>query len=117
MSAKDLIDARSFIVLAIKAAKANGIVVEEEKELIRKYCAVAGCDEGEAPEESSISMAELTFFFRNLTMDEKLQILSEVLRVMYADHCFDESECNFVYDLAARLDIAEEDVNRLVALH
>ena len=108
-------DAQRFVILALKAAMANGVIVKEEKDLIRRYCEEAGIDEAAVPDESSISMDELDDYFAAMDEDAKSAIMKEVLRVMIADHRFDESECNFVYDLAGRIGIAEEDLNRLVA--
>ncbi len=108
-------DAQKFLVLALKAALANGVIVKEEKDLIRKYCEDAAIDEGKLPDESSISMDELDGYFAAMDEESKIIIIKEVLRVMIADHRFDESECNFVYDLAERIGIAEEELNRLVS--
>ena len=108
-------EAQKFLLLALKAAMANGIIVKEERDLIRRYCEEAGIDESKLPDESSITMDELDDHFAALDEDSKKAIIREVLRVMIADHRFDESECNFVYDLAGRIGIAEEDLNQLVA--
>lgn len=108
-------EAQKFLVLAVKAAMANGIIVKEERNLIRRYCEEAATDESRLPDESSISMDELDDYFAAMDEDSKKAILKEVLRVMIADHRFDESECNFVYDLCGRIGIAEEELNRIVA--
>ncbi|MCR5249614.1 MAG: hypothetical protein K6E50_03280 [Lachnospiraceae bacterium] len=115
MNMKNPIHTQNFIMLAIKAAKANGIVVKEEKELIRKYCRNIGCDKMVLSEKDDFTTDDLADFFISLEPGQKQLVLEEILRVMYADHCFDESECNFVYDLAERIGIAEEDLNRMVA--
>lgn len=106
-----------YIILAMKAAKANGVVVEEEKELIDKYCRHAGWLKADELDDESISMEELGEYFGSLSRDQKKTILYDILMVMYADHSFDESECNFVYDLAAFMGIDESDLNRMLSFY
>lgn len=120
MNNKIYFDTENFLMLAVKAAKANGIVVEEEKELLRKYSkAVNNSDlyNNDCPDDSGVSMEALTAYFESLTAPQKKRILFEILDVMYADHLFDESECNFVYDLASRIGIEEAELNRIFSLY
>ncbi len=120
MNNKIYFDTENFLMLAVKAAKANGIVVEEEKELLRKYSkAVNNSDlyNNDCPDDSGVSMEALTAYFESLTAPQKKRILFEILDVMYADHLFDESECNFVYDLASHIGIEEAELNRIFSLY
>ena len=121
MNNKIYIDTERFLMLAVKAAKANGIVVEEEKELLRRYSkAVKNNSDlfcNECPDDSSVNIETLTAYFESLTAPQKKRILFEILDVMYADHLFDESECNFVYDLASRIGIEEAELNRIFSLY
>ena len=120
MNNKIYFDTENFLMLAVKAAKANGIVVEEEKELLRKYSKAVNNSElhnNDCPDDSSVSMEALTAYFESLTAPQKKRILFEILDVMYADHLFDESECNFVYDLASHIGIEEAELNRIFSLY
>ena len=120
MNNKIYFDTENFLMLAVKAAKANGIVVEEEKELLRRYSkSVNNSDlyNNDCPDDSGVSMETLTAYFESLTAPQKKRILFEILDVMYADHLFDESECNFVYDLASRIGIEEAELNRIFSLY
>ena len=114
------INTENFLMLAVKAAKANGVVVEEEKELLRKYRKAAGSGEicsSDCPDDSGVSIETLAAYFESLTFSQKKRILFEILDVMYADHLFDESECNFVYDLAGRIGIEESELNRIFSIY
>ncbi|MBP5607852.1 MAG: TerB family tellurite resistance protein [Lachnospiraceae bacterium] len=115
-SVKD-IDRDKYIIQAIKAAKANGIVVKEEKDLIDKYCRNAGWIRADKLDDDNISMDELGEYFSGLSRDQKKTIFYDILMIMYADHRFDESECNFVYDLAGCMDIEEGDLNRMLSFY
>jgi len=120
MNNKIYIDTENFLMLAVKAAKANGIVVEEEKELLRRYKKSAGSKEtcsNDCPDDSGVSIETLAAYFESLTAPQKKRVLFEILDVMYADHLFDESECNFVYDLAGRIGIEESELNRIFSLY
>ncbi len=120
MNNKIYIDTENFLMLAVKAAKANGIVVEEEKELLRRYKKATGSKEtcsNDCPDDSGVSIETLAAYFESLTAPQKKRVLFEILDVMYADHLFDESECNFVYDLAGRIGIEESELNRIFSLY
>ena len=96
-------------------------MTEEEKELLRKYSRQAGNDGdlcgADFPDDSGVSIDTLTAYFESLTAPQKKRVLFEILDVMYADHLFDESECNFVYDLAGRIGIEEAELNRIFSLY
>jgi len=116
MNKKNVIDTEKFLMLAVKAAKANGIVVEEEKELLRRYSKVTEHYNEEDPDDSYVSLESLTAYFETLSFPQKKRILFEVLNVMYSDRLFDESECNFVYDLASRIGVDESELNHILSL-
>lgn len=116
MNKKNVIDTERFLMLAVKAAKANGIVVEEEKELIRRYSRVTEHCNEEDFDDSYVSLESLTAYFETLSFPQKKRVLFEILNVMYSDHVFDESECNFVYDLASRIGVDESELNRILSL-
>ena len=117
MNAIKNLDRDKYIILAMKAAKANGIVVKEEKDLIDKYCRNAGWIRADKLDDDNISMDELGEYFSGLSRDQKKTIFYDILMIMYADHRFDESECNFVYDLAGCMDIEEGDLNRMLSFY
>ncbi len=111
------IDAEKFLMLAVKAAKANGVVVEEEKELLRRYSLAADHIYSDVPDDSTTEIEALTEYFAALTVPQKKRVLFEVLDVMYADHLFDEPECNFVYDLAISMGFEENELDRILSMY
>ncbi len=116
MNKKNVIDTEKFLMLAIKAAKANGIVVEEEKELLRRYSrSTMYHDDGDTT-DFDVSLDTLTAYFETLSLSQKKRILFEILNVMYSDHLFDEPECNFVYDLAGRIGVDESELSRILSI-
>ena len=111
------IDAEKFLMLAVKAAKANGVVVEEEKELLHRYSMATDLRYCDVPDDSNTELDALTEYFGALTVPQKKRVLFEVLDVMYADHLFDESECNFVYDLAISIGFDENELDRILSMY
>ncbi len=115
MNKKNVIDTEKFLMLAIKAAKANGIVVEEEKELLRRYSRSTMYHDADTA-DFDVSLDTLTAYFETLSLSQKKRILFEILNVMYSDHLFDEPECNFVYDLAGRIGVDESELSRILSI-
>ncbi len=116
MNKKNVIDTEKFLMLAIKAAKANGIVVEEEKELLRRYSRSTMYHDDADTADFDVSLDTLTAYFETLSLSQKKRILFEILNVMYSDHLFDEPECNFVYDLAGRIGVDESELSRILSI-
>ncbi|MBQ9865887.1 MAG: hypothetical protein IJM34_02595 [Lachnospiraceae bacterium] len=116
MNKKNVIDTEKFLMLAIKAAKANGIVVEEEKELLRRYSRSTMYHDDADTTDFDVSLDTLTAYFETLSLSQKKRILFEILNVMYSDHLFDEPECNFVYDLAGRIGVDESELSRILSI-
>lgn len=116
MNKKNVIDTEKFLMLAIKAAKANGIVVEEEKELLRRYSRSTMYHDDADTSDFDVSLDTLTAYFETLSLSQKKRILFEILNVMYSDHLFDEPECNFVYDLAGRIGVDESELSRILSI-
>ena len=117
MNKKNVIDTNKFLLLAIKAAKANGIVVEEEKELLRRYGKASTFRDDAETAEFDVSFDALAAYFETLSIPQKKRILFEILNVMYSDHLFDEPECNFVYDLAGRIGVDESELSRILSIY
>ena len=116
MNKKNVIDTDKFLMLAIKAAKANGIVVKEEKELLHRYGKTTTFPDDADTADFDVSLDTLTAYFETLSISQKKRILFEILNVMYSDHLFDEPECNFVYDLAGRIGVDESELSRILSI-
>ena len=61
--------------LTIKAAKANGIVVEEEKELLRRYSRSTMYHDDADTSDFDVSLDTLTAYFETLSLSQKKRIL------------------------------------------
>ena len=99
-----------FISLAMKAAEANGIVVEEEYSMIEEYCKEMGIAFFDARNIKEID--EIISFYKNSDLTVKRIILLETIGLMYADGEYDEAEKGFVNTIANGIGLTTEDIEK-----
>lgn len=95
-----------FYYLAVKAAEVNGVVEDEEKELISEYCREMMIDIPEKPD--GISIEELKKRFSLASDSHKRITVFELLGLMYVDGVFDEEEKSFVNAFVKGINMSED---------
>ena len=99
-----------FISLAMKAAEANGVVVEEEYSMIEEYCKEMGIAFFDARNVKEID--DIVSFFKDSDLTSKKIILLEMIGLMYADGDYDEDEKKFVNIIATGMGLTTEDIEK-----
>ncbi|MCR5701149.1 MAG: hypothetical protein K6G76_03270 [Lachnospiraceae bacterium] len=103
-----------FMNLAIKAAEANGIVELEEKNMLKAY----GIEMGIKPVyETDLKTTEIIACLNDIC-DEKTRkvIVFEIIGIMISDSVYDETEKEFVYNLAESFSVTTEQQDKMYEL-
>ena len=95
-----------FLDLARLTAKANGVVDDDEKEMITRYCREMNISEFKIYDTKNLD--EAAAFFAGRSNKAKNIVLVELLLLCSADGKKDKDEKQFVKDLAAKMDINKE---------
>ncbi|SEM39056.1 Tellurite resistance protein TerB [Butyrivibrio sp. ob235] len=109
-----LSEKESFISLAIHAAEANHVIVDEEYAMIEEYCKEMGIAYFDARNVKSLD--EITRSFAESTEANKKIVLLETIGLMYADGTYDDEEKNFVENLASGVGVDKSVIDNLVLL-
>ncbi|SFQ38323.1 Tellurite resistance protein TerB [Lachnospiraceae bacterium XBB1006] len=99
-----------FISLAMRAAEANGIVVEQEYAMIEEYCKEMGIAFFDA--RNIKSEKEVIDFYKDSSDNVKKTVLLETIGLMYSDGDYDASEKKFVKELAYGIGLSETDMEK-----
>ncbi len=97
---------KAFISLVVNAANANGIVEDEENQMIEDYCKEMGFPP--ADWKAAKPMDEILNVFSVSSEQNKKIALLELIGLMYADGDYDGNERSFVKDFARNINISEE---------
>ena len=98
----------AFMSLSVHVANANGILANEEKEMIQEYCREMGIDSFD--EKDIASMDNVLAVFEQSDLRIKIIVLLEILGLAYADGEYEDSEDNFVMRFAAELGLNKNTV-------
>ena len=98
----------AFMSLSVHVANANGILANEEKEMIQEYCREMGIDSFD--EKDIASMDNVLAVFEQSDLRIKKIVLFEILGLAYADGEYEDSEDNFVMRFAAELGLNNNTV-------
>lgn len=104
----------AFLSLSVHAAKANGVVAEEEKDMIEEYCHEMGISFFDA--ENVQPLEKVLEIYGGSDMQNRKIVLLETLGLVYADGTYDEAEQDFVRELAQKLCIDPETVEKQTEL-
>ena len=97
---------KAFISLVVNAANANGIVEDEENQMIEDYCKEMGFPPTDW--KAAKPMDEILNVFSVSSEQNKKIALLELIGLMYADGDYDGNERRFVKDFARNINISEE---------
>ena len=110
----DLREKQTFISLAFNGANINGIVAEEELQMIEEYCKEMDIVLFDSANIKSIDEVIAIF---SISDDEiKKIVLLELLGLMYADGDFDDVEKEFVIKVANGIGVSDEKVSAIQEL-
>lgn len=104
----------TFLSLSVHAAKVNGVVEDEEKDMIKEYCREMGISFFDA--EDVQPLEKVMEIYSASEMQNRKIVLLEILGLVYADGTYDEKEQDFVRDLAQKLNIDPETVEKQTEL-
>ena len=103
-----------FINLTVHAAKANGVVEDEEIYLMGEYCKEMGIEFDW--EKSDVSMKEITEVIKKSSMNHKKIMIFELIGFMYAEGEFDRDEKIFVLNFSNNIGMEKEKLAELIAV-
>ena len=95
-----------FLDLARETAKANGMVEESEKAMIRRYCREMSMDEHKIYDVKKTD--EAAEFFKTASSKARNIVIVELLILCSADGDKDKAENNFVEELSVKMGIEKE---------
>ena len=95
-----------FLDLARATAKANGMVEDSEKEMIRRYCREMSMDEHKIYDE--VTVDEAAEFLKGSSSKVRNIIIVELMILCSADGEKDKEEKKFVKDFAEKIGISLE---------
>ena len=106
----DQIEKEAFVSLAVLAAEANGVVADEEYQLLEEYCEEMGIAFFDARNVKPIEDV-IKVFADSDDQHKKIAVL-EIIGLMYADGEYDETEKAFVTKFADGIGVSHEVVKK-----
>lgn len=100
--------------MSVHAAKANGVVEEEEKDMIEEYCREMGISFFDA--ENVIPIEKVVEIYAVSEIQCKKIALLEILGLVYADGTYDAKEKDFIRDFAQKICLDPETVEKQTEL-
>lgn len=104
----------AFLSLSVYAAKANGVVAEEEKNMIEEYCREMGIAFFDA--EDVLPFEKIVEIYSESEIQNRKIVLLEILGLVYADGIYDEKEKAFIQDFAEKICLDSEIVEKQTEL-
>ncbi len=105
---------KKFAELCWHAAKANGVVVDEETAIVESYCDEMNI---EVPESNAIaSLEEIAQYFSESSLQVKKIVLFEAIGLLKADGIVDTEELQFINEYSNRIGLTEDDVNQSIEM-
>ena len=98
----------TFMSLSVHVANANGILANEEKEMIQEYCREMGLDSFD--EKNAVPMEDVLAVFKQSDLHIRKIVLFEMLGLAYADGEYEDTEDDFVMQFAAAIGLDKETV-------
>lgn len=101
----------SFASLTIHAAKANGVIEQEENIMMQEYCNEMNILYVDI--DDATAMDEIVGVFVNSSERVKKIVLLELLGLMYADGTYDNEEKTFVDNFAVKIGFNVETITKI----
>ena len=107
----DQLEKEAFVSLAVHAAGANGVVENEEYQMIEEYCQEMGIAFFDA--RNLKTMESVISTFSGSEMKHKKIVVLELIGLMYADTDYDDEERSFVKDFTEKIGVLPEDTKKM----
>ena len=104
-----LLEKETFISLGVRAAEANGIIVEEEYLALEEYCKEMGIAFFDV--RNLRDMEYIVSVFSKSEKSHKRIVLLELLGLMHIDKSYDEQEKEFVEKFANNIGLDSSEVS------
>lgn len=104
----------AFMNLSVYAAKANGILANEEKIILDTYCKEMELLTFEM--ENIQPMEAIVDVFAQSDVHTNKIVMLELLGLVYADGEYDENEKSFINEYARKVGLSEDVINKLTQL-
>lgn len=98
----------TFMSLSVHVANSNGILADEEKEMIQEYCREMGLDSFN--EKDAVPMEDVLTVFKQSDLDIRKIVLFEILGLAYADGEYEDTEDDFIIQFATAIGLNKETV-------
>lgn len=96
----------TFMSLSVHVANANGILANEEKEMIQEYCREMGLDSFD--EKNAVPMEDVLTVFKQSDLHIRKIVLFEILGLAYADGEYEDTEDDFIIQFATAIGLNKE---------
>lgn len=103
---------KAFMVIANHAAEINGVVEEQEKQLLSEYCLELQISGNEA---EGMKYEEAVTLFALAERSKKRILIFEILGLLYADGVFDAEEKQFIVELTQSIGLNKNEFDRILA--
>ena len=103
---------KAFMVIANHAAEINGVVEEQEKQLLSEYCLELQISGNEA---EGMKYEEAVPLFALAERSKKRILIFEILGLLYADGVFDDEEKQFIVELTQSIGLNKNEFDRILA--
>lgn len=100
----------AFVSLSIHAAKANGVIEQEELAMIDEYCREMNIESYDM--KNVMETEQILDIYKNSDVKHKKIVLLETLGILYADGEYDQQEKQFVCEFFEKIGLSKDDVTR-----
>ncbi len=108
------LEKEAFVSLAVHAAGANGVVENEEYQMIEEYCQEMGIAFFDARNIKTMESIVSAFLYSEI--QHKKIVVLELIGLMYADGDYDEEERSFVKDFTEKIGVSDNDMKKMEAV-
>lgn len=99
---------KTFMSLSVHVANSNGILADEEKEMIQEYCREMGLDSFNV--KDAVPMEDVLTVFKQSDLHIRKIVLFEILGLAYADGEYEDTEDDFIIQFATAIGLNKETV-------
>lgn len=96
----------TFMSLSVHVANSNGILADEEKEMIQEYCREMGLDSFNV--KDAVPMEDVLTVFKQSDLHIRKIVLFEILGLAYADGEYEDTEDDFIIQFATAIGLNKE---------
>ena len=102
----DTREKEAFVSLAIRAAEANGQIVDEEYQMIEEYCREMNIEKFDM--KTALTKEDIIKLYAGSQEQNKKIVILELIGLMYADGDYDAEEKAFVEEIANGIGVSND---------